>query len=614
MGLRNREFLPREILPVILPQQRRRCRIGKARNVPRDRTWGPIKSQRIWGKIWGNASFPTGIFIDALIPTYTGLLNAIRNPKDATTMVTPPKHEAIGDKPSVERVESHGGGGGGGVDKALDFAANEATEAEHSMTVPEAFRAYPLAVAWSIFFCLSIIMDGYDTKLITNMYGLPSFQRRYGEPFRGNYIIPAAWQTALAMGSPVGRVVGAFLQGYFAERFGRKKTLTGCLVLLTGFIFITFFAHSLSTLMVGQMFCGVIWGVLTSLAPTYASEVAPLRLRDLMTAYVNLCWSIGQLIATAVLAGMAANGTEWSYRIPFALQWMWPVLILSFIYWAPESPYWLVRHGKIDRAEAALRQMTRQTDKADIKNMLALIQRTNEHEHENASSARFIDCFRGSDLRRTIICSMAWGTQMLCGLSLPSYAVIFLQEAGFPATQSFNLNTGMTALGFFGTFCSFFLIPRLGRRTIYFGGLCVLTAILLLDGFLALAPKSAAMNNAIAALLLVWFFTYYMTVGPLAYVIVSETSSTRLRGHTTAVALIAYSILGIIYNISSPYLINASEAGLGPKTALIYGGVSLLSCVWCYFNIPECRGRTFEELDIMFERKVPMRKFKSYVI
>ncbi|SPO03270.1 related to maltose permease [Cephalotrichum gorgonifer] len=517
------------------------------------------------------------------------------------------------DKATVERVESVGDGKGG--DKQFDYAADEATTAEHSLTVMEAFKTYPMAVVWSVLFCLCVVMDGYDSNLITNLYGLPSFQLKYGVVFEGSYTIPAAWQTALAMSSPVGRVVGGGIQGYVAEMFGRKRTLIGCLVLITGFIFITFFAHSLTVLLVGEMLCGIIWGVLTSLAPIYASEVAPLKLRDLLTAYINMCWSIGQLIATAVLAGMAPNPTEWSYRIPFALQWLWPVLIFSFIYWAPESPYWLVRHGKLDKAESALRQLiSSRTDRVDVKNMLALIQRTNEREQEMASSVRYVDCFRGVDLRRTVICSMAWGTQILSGLSLPFFAVVFFQQAGFPATQAFNLNVGMTGLGFVGTLCSFFLIPRVGRRTLYVGGLSVLTALMLLIGFLGIPAGSAKMNNAIAALLLIWFFLYYLTVGPLAYVIVSETSSTRLRGHTTAIALIAYSLLGIVYNISSPYLINASEVGLGAKTGLIYGGVSLLALVWCFFNIPECKGRTFEEIDIMFERKVPTRQFKSYVI
>jgi SP family general alpha glucoside:H+ symporter-like MFS transporter len=140
-----------------------------------------------------------------------------------------------------------------------------------------------------------------------------------------------------------------------------------CLILITGFIFIQFFAQNLAVLMVGQMLCGTVWGVLSSLAPTYASEVCPLRLRDPLTAYVNLCWSIGQFIATGVVTGMATNAADWSYRLPFAIQWIWPVLILSFIYWAPESPYWLVRHGKIAEAEVALRKLIRESSKVDIK-------------------------------------------------------------------------------------------------------------------------------------------------------------------------------------------------------------------------------------------------------
>lgn len=187
------------------------------------------------------------------------------------------------------------------------------------MSVVEAFKTYPMAVFWSFFFCLRIFMGIYDTKLITNMFSLPSFQRQYSIPFKDQYTIPASLQTALSIGSPVRRVFGSTLQGYFAERFSRKITLVGCLVLLSGFIFITFFANSLPVLMVGQVLCGVIWGLITSLGPTYVFEVAPLRLRGILTAYVNMCWSIGNLIATGVLTGVATNPTEWSYRVPFAL-------------------------------------------------------------------------------------------------------------------------------------------------------------------------------------------------------------------------------------------------------------------------------------------------------
>ena len=137
---------------------------------------------------------------------------------------------------------------------------------------------------------------------------------------------------------------------------------------------------------------------------------------------------------------------------------------------------------------------------------------------------------------------------------------------------------------------------------------------MLLIGFLGIAPNRPTIVNAEAALLLVWFYIYFLTVGPVAYVIFSETSATRLRGHTVAIALMAYSTFGIVYNVSSPYLLSKAEANLGAKTGLIYGSISVLACIWCYFRLPECKGRTFEELDIMFKRKIPTRQFGSYVL
>lgn len=526
------------------------------------------------------------------------------------TMGTPENDSSIQEPVPLDKLESNK------VDidiKSYENAANEATNLEHNLSVKEAFQMYPMAATWSVLFCLCIIMDGYDSDLITNLYGLPSFKRKYGVLFEGEYYVSAPWQTAFAMSSPVGRVLGGAIQGFVAEAYGRKRTLIGCLIIVTGFIFMTFFASTNVVLFVGEMLCGIVWGVLSSLAPTYASEVCPLRLRDILTAYVNLCWSTGQLIATGVLAGYASNNTQWAYRIPFGLQWIWPVLILTFAIWAPESPYWLVRHGKIEQAEAALRRLTR-SDKVDIQQSLALIQRTNEREREHQTQTSYLDCFRGTNLRRTEISAMAWAIQILSGLSLPFYAVVFFELAGFPTTQAFNMNVGMTALGFVATCSSFFLIPRFGRRTLYFGGLCFLTALMLLIGFLGIAPDHHSIVNAEAALLIVWFFVYFLTVGPVAYVIFTETSSTRLRGHTVAIALIAYSLLGIVYNVASPYLLSVSKANLGAKTALIYGSISFLCCFWCYFRLPECKGRTFEELDIMFERKVPTSDFRNYII
>lgn len=208
----------------------------------------------------------------------------------ALTDARQPQADAEESKGKVETVESKGA-----IDTDMDLkhfehAANEATELEHNLPFMEVFGIWRKAVIWAILFCVCIIMDGYDSNLITNLYGLPSFQRKYGKALGdGTWYIPAPWQTALAMSSPVGRVVGGAIQGPLAERFGRKKTLIGCLVLVSAFVFIVFFAENEGVLLTGQMLCGVVWGILTSLAPIYASEITPLRLRGNLTAYVSTC-------------------------------------------------------------------------------------------------------------------------------------------------------------------------------------------------------------------------------------------------------------------------------------------------------------------------------------
>jgi MFS transporter, SP family, general alpha glucoside:H+ symporter len=48
------------------------------------------------------------------------------------------------------------------------------------------------------------------------------------------------------------------------------------------------------------------------------------------------------------------------------------------------------------------------------------------------------------------------------------------------------------------------------------------------------------------------------------------------------------------------------------KTGFFWAGSAALIATWAYFRLPEAKGRTYEELDIMFANKVPARKFAKY--
>ena len=91
--------------------------------------------------------------------------------------------------------------------------------------------------------------------------------------------------------------------------------------------------------MIVQILCGLPWGTFQTLTTTYAAEVCPVALRPYLTTYVNLCWVIGQFLSSAVLKGVSAETGEQGFRLPYALQWIWPVPLIIGIALAPESPW-----------------------------------------------------------------------------------------------------------------------------------------------------------------------------------------------------------------------------------------------------------------------------------
>lgn len=95
----------------------------------------------------------------------------------------------------------------------------------------------------------------------------------------------------------------------------------------------------------GEVLCGIPWGVFQSLTIVYVAEVRPVNLRAYLTTYVNLCSVLGTILGQVVLRGFLNNADttgQWSYRIPFALQRVWPVPIAIGVLLAPESPWWLI--------------------------------------------------------------------------------------------------------------------------------------------------------------------------------------------------------------------------------------------------------------------------------
>ncbi len=274
-----------------------------------------------------------------------------------------------------------------------------------------------------------------------------------------------------------------------------------------------------------------------------------------------------------------------------------------------------MRKGKLAEAEKSLKRLTYLSTE-DIQKTVSLMVHTNELERELHSGTSYRDCFRGTNLWRTEITMFMWCTTIFAGFCISSQTTYFLEQAGFSAADAYKLSLGMTAGSFIGSCVTWVLIAYCGRRTIFiYYGLVPLTIIMFVIGFLSLAPASnQGASWAIGVLLIVWTILHDCTLNPVGYAVLGEVSSTRLRAKTIALGRNFFASFGILQAIGGTYLENPTAANWKAKTGFLAGGLSLACLAWAWWRMPETKGRTYEELDVLFNKGIPARKFKGYVI
>ncbi|KAH7367723.1 general alpha-glucoside permease [Plectosphaerella cucumerina] len=485
------------------------------------------------------------------------------------------------------------------TDRVLNQAALEGTADEHELDVPAALRAYPKALG-------------------SNFFAYPSFLIRYGE-FVGvspevptGYQLTPAWQAGLSQGAGVGSIFGCLLSGYLVSKYGSRRVQMGALIALTLFIFPVFFAPNLAVLVVGEILCGIPWGILATTAPAYSSEVLPMALRTYMTSFTNMSFILGQLISAGILKGLSERTDQWGYKIPFALQWVWPVFLIPLIYISPESPWYLVRMGRIDEAEASLRRLQSPNAKVDPRKTLSTIIYTNNLEMQLQTGTSYWDCFKGTELRRTEIACVCFAGQILCGISFAYNSSYFFSQMGLGTSTTYSLALGGTGLAFVGCLCNWFiLMPRFGRRTIYVAGMFGMFLVLLLIGVLSAWTVRPSVAMAQAVLTLAWTFIFQLSAGQLGWALPAEIGSTRLRQKTICLARDSSNIVGTIAGISQQYFMNPQALNLKGRTSFIWMSTCFCVFVWSYFRLPETWNRSFHELDVLFAKRISARKFAS---
>ncbi|KAK6208615.1 mfs sp general alpha glucoside:h+ symporter [Colletotrichum tabaci] len=492
--------------------------------------------------------------------------------------------------------------------------AMEAEQAEQNMGVLEAVKLYPMASLWAFIMSTTIIMESYCVFLMGAFVAMDQFKKEYGvRDSKGKDQIEASWQSALQVGGPLGAIIGVCIAGPITSRIGYRWATIGGLMLLNAFIFVFYFANSLAVMFVSQLLEGVPWGIFIANAPAYCSEIVPMRLRAPATQMLQMFWAIGAIIVGSVCYVYEAKADSSAYRVPIALQWMFPTPLAILLYIAPESPWWLVRKGRIEEAKVAVRRLGRAEANANLDESVAMMRRTIELEASEKEPG-YLELFKGTDTYRTLIVCGVYAAQNLTGNLIANQAVYFFRQAGIDSNLAFALGLITSALQTIFVMLSWILTTYLGRRTIYVWGSLINVIFLIALGVAGSVGDSKSASLAMASLGLIVSVGFTLGPAPASWVIIAETSSIRLRPLTTGLGRAAYYVVNIPCIFLSTYMLNSTGVDLGGKCGYVWGATGFFCFVVSYFFLPEMKGRSFREIDILFKRRVPARQWKKTVI
>lgn len=132
-------------------------------------------------------------------------------------------------------------------------------------------------------------------------------------------------------------------------------------------------------------------------------------------------------------------------------------------------------------------------------------------------------------------------------------------------------------------------------------------------GALGTVPNpSFGIKSGIVAMLTLFGSGFTFAFAPLNYVITTEIPALRLRDASQRTASIVNVVANFLVSFSIPYMLYPQYAGLGSRVGFVFAGILALAIVFVFFCVPECKGKSLEQVDRMFNEGIALRKFGNY--
>lgn len=281
-------------------------------------------------------------------------------------------------------------------------------------------------------------------------------------------------------------MAGALVSGWLGDKIGRRSMLRSSTMFVGVSVAVCLISDLPPTIngrcavfFLAKTIQGIAIGSIIATTQTWMSEAVPEQLKASVLATFPVFQLVGQIIGSIIIQIQLGVEGRSGYRVAFATQFAFglPPLIMSYL--LPESPAWLLRKGRLDKARASFRKLAQSKSNPNISAGFARLQETItlESQHSGQDRVTYLQCFKGTDLRRTMIVVFAGCVPDAFGLNLVGNATYFLQTIGITARIANLIFITGIAVCLASIISSFWTLTIFRRRQLFISTLSVITVI-----------------------------------------------------------------------------------------------------------------------------------------
>lgn len=444
---------------------------------------------------------------------------------------------------------------------------------------------------------------GYDQGVMSALLTASQFEKVFPQVVVDDaHPNHATLQSFLVAIYEIGCLIGALSNLWIGDKLGRRRTIVlGGIIMIIGAILQTA-AVDYAMMIVARIITGLGNGLNTSTVPSYHAECSPATKRGAFIMLEGSLITFGIMLSYWIdFAFFFVDRSEAQWRFPIAFQIIIALIMIFGIGILPESPRWLVKHGRHAEALAVITALDNtDIDDPEVQRTYIGIHETivaeGDLSNEGTNLKELFTHGRGQNFRRASLAVISQCFQQITGINLITYyATILFERLGINDRNSRIIAACNGTEYFLASLIAIFIVERVGRRKLMLFGAAGQCMTMVLLAILGSIDNSAA--QIISAVLL-FVFNSFFAVGWLGMTWLYPAEIVGLRIRAPANALSTAS--NWIFNFVVVMVTGPSFEQISWGTYIVFGALNAFIIPVVYFLFPETSGRSLEDMDVVF--------------